>query len=132
MLLFASVKAVTYAGCDRWAGAPSHHRRGNDPIACTPPPAQLLLPLSAISAGLTAAIESAAEEDMQDLAASARSGDAFDLRALELDEEELEGHKMRLLDELGDIETAGLIFEAGTTPTTPLARTSTLRTPALV
>ena len=87
--------------------------------------------LSALSAGLTAAIESAAEEDMQDLAASAKSG-AVDLRALELDEEELEGHKMRLLDELGDIETAGLIFEAGATPTTPLARTSTLRTPALV
>ena len=119
---------VPYAGCDRWAGAPSHHRRGNQPIACTPPPAQLLLPLSALSAGLTAAIESAAEEDMQDLAAS----EAVDLRALELDEEELEGHKMRLLDELGDIETAGLIFEAGATPTTPLARTSTLRTPALV
>ena len=69
---------------------------------------------------------------MQDLAASAKSGDAVDLRALELDEEELEGHKMRLLDELGDIEAAGLIFEAGATPTMPLARTSTLRTPALI
>lgn len=116
MLIFWALRPVAYAGCDRWAGAPSHHRRGNHPIACTPPPAQLLLPLSAISAGLTAAIESAAEEDMQDLAASARSGEASDLRALELDEEELEGHKMRLLDELGDIETAGLIFEAGTHP----------------
>ena len=126
-----AMSPVPYAGCDRWAGAPSHHRRANHPIACTPPPAQLLLPLSALSAGLTAAIESAAEEDMQDLAASAKSG-AVDLRALELDEEELEGHKMRLLDELGDIEAAGLIFEAGATPTTPLARTSTLRTPALV
>ena len=139
MMMFAApialswaMSPVPYAGCDRWAGAPSHHRRGNHPIACTPPPAQLLLPLSALSAGLTAAIESAAEEDMQDLAASAKSGDAVDLRALELDEEQLEGHKMRLLDELGDIETAGLIFEAGATPTTPLARTSTLRTPALV
>ena len=137
MMLLASPLAISWAmlpypGCDRWAGAPSHHRRGNHPIACTPPPPQLLLPLSALSAGLTAAIESAAEEDMQDLAASAKSGEAVDLRALELDEEELEGHKMRLLDELGDIEAAGLIFEAGATPTTPLARTSTLRTPALI
>ncbi len=90
---------------------------------------QLLLPLSGLSAGLTAAIESAAEQDMQDLAAS---GEAVDLRALELDEEELEGHKVRLLDELGDIEAAGLVFQAGATPTTALALTSTLRTPALI
>tara|TARA_B100000795_G_C22594019_1_gene358579 strand:- start:415 stop:726 length:312 start_codon:yes stop_codon:yes gene_type:complete len=75
---------------------------------------QLLLPLGALSAGLTAAIESAAEQDMQDLAASDK---AVDLRALELDEEELEGHKVRLLDELGDIEAAGLIFQAGATST---------------
>ena len=106
-------------------------RRGCHPTACTPPPMQLLLlPLSALSAGLTAAIESAAEQDMQDLAASDKSGEAVDLRALELDEEELEGHKVRLLDELGDIKAAGLVFQAGATPTTAL--TSTLRTPALI
>ena len=57
-----AMSPVPYAGCDRWAGAPSHHRRGNHPIACTPPPAQLLLPLSALSAGLTAAIESEATD----------------------------------------------------------------------
>ena len=118
--------AMSPVGCGGWA------RRGCHPTACTPPPMQLLLPLSGLSAGLTAAIESAAEQDMQDLAATDKSGEAVDLRALELDEEELEGHKVRLLDELGDIEAAGLVFQAGATPTTALALTSTLRTPALI
>ena len=128
-LLSWAMNPVTSAGCGRLAVG---LRRGCHPIACTPPPMQLLLPLGALSAGLTAAIESAAEQDMQDLAASDKSGEAVDLRALELDEEELEGHKVRLLDELGDIEAAGLVFQAGATPTTALALTSTLRTPALI
>lgn len=110
-LLSWAMSPVTSAGCGRLAVG---LRRGCHPIACTPPPMQLLLPLGALSAGLTAAIESAAEQDMQDLAASDK---AVDLRALELDEEELEGHKVRLLDELGDIEAAGLIFQAGATST---------------
>ena len=88
-------------------------RRGCHPIASTPPPIGLQLPLSALSAGLTAAIESAAEQDVKDLAASA---EAVDLRALELDEEELEGHKARHLGELGDIEAAGLVFQADGAP----------------
>ena len=45
----------------------------------------LQLPISALSAGITAAIEVAAEDEMRELSA----GKAVDLRALELDEEEL-------------------------------------------
>ena len=131
MMMFVAPTLLSWAmspvGCGGWA------RRGCHPTACTPPPMQLLLPLSGLSAGLTAAIESAAEQDMQDLAAADKSGEAVaSLRALELDEEELEGHKVRLLDELGDNEAAGLVFQAGATPTTALALTSTLRTPALI
>ena len=44
---------------------------------------------------------------MKDLVAA---GDSVDLKALELDEEELQGHRVRLLNELGDITEAGLVF----------------------
>ena len=50
---------------------------------------------------------------MKDLAAA--NGNA-DLRALELDEEELERRKTRLLNELGDIDAAGLVFNADGSP----------------
>ena len=141
MMMFVAPTLLSWAMSPVGCGGPraaAHEpgrlwmRRGCHPTACTPPPMQLLLPLSGLSAGLTAAIESAAEQDMQDLAATDKSGEAVDLRALELDEEELEGHKVRLLDELGDIEAAGLVFQAGAPPTTALALTSTLHTPVLI
>lgn len=81
--------------------------RGGLPIASTAPEPGLTLPLAALSAGLTAAIESAAAQEMKELAATAEK---VDLKALELDEEELEGRRSRLLGELGDIESAGLVF----------------------
>ena len=72
----------------------------------------LQLPISALSAGITAAIEVAAEDEMRELSA----GKAVDLRALELDEEELSGHKQRLLTEIGDLEEAGVVFQSDGTP----------------
>ena len=73
----------------------------------------LRLPLSALSAGLEAAEAAAVEQDMNRIAAL---GGAVDLRALELDEEELKGLKAWLLDELGDVEAAGLVFEPDGAP----------------
>ena len=73
----------------------------------------LRLPLAALSAGLTAAVESAAAIEMQALSASRAT---VNLRDLELDEEELNGHKSRLLAELGDIEAAGVVFQADGSP----------------
>ena len=51
---------------------------------------------------------------MAELAATART---VDLRALEQDEEELDGHRSRLLAELGDIEAAGVVFRTDGAPT---------------
>lgn len=75
------------------------------------PKNELQLPLGALSAGLTAAIEAAVELEARDFAKATP-----DLRALELEEEELEGHKSRLLTELGDIQTTGLVFQSDGTP----------------
>jgi hypothetical protein len=89
----------------------------------------LQLPISALSDGITAAIEAAATEEMKNLEA----GKAVDLRALELDEEELSGHKQRLLAELGDIDAAGIVFTSNGTPalgTTGLALVLTARSAA--
>jgi len=72
------------------------------------------LNLGTLSAGLTAAIAAAAEQEMKELAAS---GASADLRALELDEEAMEEHKARLMAELGDMETAGLVFQSDGAPT---------------
>ena len=91
----------------------SSMRRSGHPIASTPAGTGLQLPLSALSTGLTAAIEFAVEQGMKDLEVS---DEAIDLRALESDEEALEGHKLRLLGELGDIEAAGLVFQADGAP----------------
>jgi len=76
--------------------------------------AGLKLPIEALSAGLAAAIESSADQELKDVAAS---GGTVDLRALELDEDELEGRRFRLLGELGDIEAAGLVFLEDGAPT---------------
>lgn len=84
----------------------------------------LQLPVSALSDGLTAAIEAAATEEMKEL----NGGKAVDLRALELDEEELSGHKQRLLAELGDIETAGIVFTSNGTPSPATARLALILT----
>jgi len=74
--------------------------------------AGLRLPLAALSAGLTAATEHAAGQEMKELGAGA----VVDVRALEADEEELDGRKAKLLSELGDIEAAGLIFQEDGAP----------------
>ena len=96
------------------AAQPLHSPRlGCHPVSSMAAESAIKLPLSALSAGITAAIESAAEQEMKDLAAA--NGNA-DLRALELDEEELEGRKTRLLNELGDIDAAGLVFNADGSP----------------
>ena len=76
------------------------------------PERTLKLPLSALSAGLSASTCEAAEQEMMQLAA----GKSVDLRALELDEEELQGQRARLLKELGDIEVAGLVFQGDGAP----------------
>ena len=73
----------------------------------------LQLPLSGFTAGLAAATEFAAEIEMKDMGAEKP---AIDLRALESDEEELSGHRSRLLAELGDIDAAGLVFQVDGTP----------------
>ena len=44
-------------------------------------------------------------------ASGENAGRVLNLRALELDEEELEGRRARLLEELGDLEAAGLVFQ---------------------
>ena len=76
------------------------------------PERTLKLPLAALSAGLTAATREAVEQEMIQLA----TGESVDLRALELDEEELQGQRARLLKELGDIEVAGLVFQGDGAP----------------
>ena len=81
-------------------------------MAAMPAEDGLRLPISSLSAGLTAAIQSAAEQEMKDLAAS---GGQVDLRALELDEEMLGEHKTRLLGEV-DMEANGLIFRSDGSP----------------
>jgi len=88
-------------------------RCGYHPLAGMASESGIRLPLAAISVGLTTAIESAAEQDMKDLVVA---GEGVDLRQLELDEEELEGHRSRLLSELGDVEAAGLIFQTDGAP----------------
>ena len=89
-------------------------RRGRVPLLLATEDGGLQLPLAALSAGLTAATESAVEIEMADLAAT---GGTVDLRALELDEEALDGHRSRLLAELGDIEAAGVVFQTDGVPT---------------
>ena len=64
------------------------------------------LPLRTLSAGLGAAMASAAEQELA-------NPSTIDLRTLE---EELEGHKVRLLGELGDIDSAGLVFQSDGAP----------------
>ena len=89
-------------------------RRSRVPLLLATEDGGLQLPLAALSAGLTAATESAVEIEMVDLAAT---GGTVDLRALELDEEALDGHRSRLLAELGDIEAAGVVFQTDGVPT---------------
>ena len=90
-------------------------RRCVQPIVAMATANTLKLPLDALSAGLTAAIELGTEQDMKSLSSSDRV--VVDLRALEVDEEELEGRKTKLLKELGDIEEAGLVFQSDGAPT---------------
>lgn len=75
----------------------------------------LRLPLSALASGLNAAEAAGIKDDVQDLSAL---GGVVDLRALELDEEELEGRRATLLTELGDVEATGLVFEQDGAPST--------------
>ena len=72
----------------------------------------LKLPISSLRVGLSAAFEFAADQEFKEMAASGENaGRVLNLRALELDEEELEGRRARLLEELGDLEAAGLVFQ---------------------
>ena len=89
----------------------SRGRSRGSQIACTLETG-LRLPLDA----LTAAIESEAEQgDEQDLTAWGEAVELEELDTLQLGllevEGALEGHTSRLLSELGDIESAGLIFQ---------------------
>ena len=97
------------------ASASPSSRRRSCPTVAMATKNTLKLPLGALPAGLTAAIELGAEQDVKVLAAGERQ--VVGLRALELDEEELEGRKSRLLGELGDIEAAGLVFGSDGAPT---------------
>ena len=93
-------------------GRASYH-----PAASMTQEGHVQLPLASIGAGLTAAIDFAAELEMKELAASGEAaGRVLNLRELELDEQELEGRRARLLGELGDIEAAGLVFEEDGAP----------------
>jgi len=94
-------------------GSLRSRRCGYHPLAGMASGSGIQLPLATLSVGLTTAIESAAEQDVKDLAVA---GEGVDLRQLELDEEELEGHRSRLLSELGDVEAAGLIFQTDGAP----------------
>lgn len=95
----------------------SVHRSGRrcvHPILAKSTENTLKLPIESLSAGLTKAIELGTEQDMKTLGSSDRL--VVDLRALELDEEELEGRKAKLLSELGDIQEAGLVFQSDGAP----------------
>jgi hypothetical protein len=92
---------------------PFARRRAGHLVAGMSEDGGLRLPLSSLSAGLTAATEVAVQHEMAELEAS---GGSPDLRALEADEEELCGRRAQLLDELGDTETAGLVFQTDGMP----------------
>ena len=107
-------QSSSFAATRYSVSSPSSRRRSHATVAMASDNT-LTLPLRALSAGLTAAIELGVEQDAKVLAAGDRR--LVDLRALELDEEELEGRKSKLLGELGDIEASGLVFQSDGAPT---------------
>lgn len=110
-MLFGSFAPALLAwapiACHRWA----LQARGRDPAASLSADG-LKLPLASLSSGISAAIDHAVQHEMKDFAAGA----TYDVRSLELDEEELQGRRTTLLGELGDIEAAGLVFREDGSP----------------